>query len=86
MAHNHDHDAESNIPFQEKMAKLLAHWIKHNDDHAESYREWAGRMTENDMAVPASFLNEAAEMTLEISKKFEAARRALDLSSDDITD
>lgn len=25
----------------EKLKKLLHHWLEHNDEHAEVYREWA---------------------------------------------
>jgi transposase len=24
-----------------KLAALLRHWMEHNDEHAETYREWA---------------------------------------------
>ena len=27
----------------EKLEKLLYHWKDHNDEHAEVYREWAGK-------------------------------------------
>jgi transposase len=27
----------------DKLAKLLRHWMEHNDAHAETYREWAHR-------------------------------------------
>jgi len=27
----------------EKLEKLLHHWRTHNDEHAEVYREWAGK-------------------------------------------
>lgn len=71
--HHHDHDIESTLSFDEKMIKLLGHWIKHNDDHAETYRDWAKKAKEKDMDNVGSLLEDAAEMTLLISKKFEEA-------------
>ncbi len=29
----------------EKLKKLLPHWIEHNDEHARTYRDWAGKMS-----------------------------------------
>lgn len=29
----------------EKLKKLLQHWLEHNDEHAEVYREWAGKIS-----------------------------------------
>ena len=71
--HNHKHDIESTLSFDEKMIKLLEHWIKHNDDHAETYRDWAKKAKENHMDKAGALLEDAAEMTLMISKKFEEA-------------
>lgn len=71
--HHHDHEIESNLSFDEKMIKLLEHWIKHNDDHAETYRDWAKKAKEKNMNEAGSLLEDAAEMTLEISKRFEEA-------------
>ena len=35
-AHDHAHQTHDTLSFEEKMIKLLEHWIKHNDDHADS--------------------------------------------------
>jgi len=55
------------------MIKLLEHWIKHNDDHAETYRDWAQKAKEKNMREAGLLLEDAAEMTRMISKKFEEA-------------
>ncbi|MGD2029967.1 MAG: hypothetical protein PVG86_08540 [Desulfobacterales bacterium] len=75
--HGHDHEIESTLTFDEKMIKLLEHWVKHNDDHAETYRDWAKKAKENHMDKAGSLILDAAEMTLEISKKFEEAVRII---------
>ncbi|MDX2498136.1 MAG: hypothetical protein QNL11_09570 [Desulfobacterales bacterium] len=71
--HHHDHEIQSTLTFDEKMIKLLEHWIKHNDDHAQTYRDWAQKAKEKNMRKASSLLEDAAEMTLMISKKFEEA-------------
>jgi hypothetical protein len=49
--------------------------LKHNDDHAAGYRDWAARARENGLTDAAALLEEAASMTLEINRKFEAAAK-----------
>ena len=71
--HGHTHEIQSTLSFDEKMIKLLEHWIRHNDDHAETYRDWAKKAKEKNMDEAGSLLEDAAEMTLMISKKFEEA-------------
>ena len=82
MTHHHDHDhhhhdTSGTLSFDEKMIKRLEHWIKHNDDHAETYKDWAQRAKENHMDQAGSLLEDIAEMTVKISKKFEEAIEAV---------
>ncbi|VEN75190.1 conserved hypothetical protein [Candidatus Desulfarcum epimagneticum] len=69
----HSHDEPGAMSFPEKMARLLEHWIAHNEDHAASYRDWAGKAGENHIPEAKALLEEAAEMTGRISEKFERA-------------
>lgn len=71
--HNHRHDIPSTLSFDKKMIKRLEHWIKHNDDHAQTYRDWAKKAKENDMDNVGSLLEDVAEMTVLISTKFNEA-------------
>lgn len=71
--HHNDYDIQSTLSFDEKMIKLLEHWIKHNDDHAGTYRGWAQKAKDNGLPDAASLLEDAAAMTDKISKKFEEA-------------
>jgi len=76
--HHHDHDEErTGLSFEEKMSKMLDHWVKHNDDHAATYREWAAKAKDGEMPQVADLLEDAAEMTLKISEKFEEAARLI---------
>jgi len=55
------------------MVKLLDHWIRHNDDHASTYRDWAEKAKTGKLTEVALLLEEAAEMTGRISEKFDQA-------------
>ena len=79
--HHHDHDVKSTLSFDEKMIKLLEHWINHNEDHARTYSDWARKAKEKNKNEAARLLEDAAEMTLLISKKFESAMKLLDPES-----
>ncbi len=65
------------MSFEEKMLKLLDHWIRHNDDHAGTYRSWAEKARDNKMDDTAALLLEAAQMTVAINGKFEAAMASI---------
>jgi len=76
MSHHH-HDKESDMSFREKLEKLLQHWVKHNTDHAETYREWMKKAEMEDMKEVANRLQEAAAMTIQINEKFKEAIRSV---------
>jgi hypothetical protein len=71
--HHHSPDSQGELSFDEKMAKLLEHWIKHNQDHASNYRKWAEKAKANGKADIGVLLEEAAEMSLAVNEKFAAA-------------
>lgn len=79
MTHHHDHDhhhhhGTTEMTFEEKLSKLLEHWCQHNADHAKTYNQWAEKVKQNHMGSVAALIEEAAEMNLEINKKFEQAK------------
>ena len=71
--HEHSHNIQSSLSFDEKMIKLLTNWINHNAEHAKTYQDWAQKAKANNLTDAGSLLEEAAEMTLLIIKKFEKA-------------
>lgn len=78
--HDHHHEATGELSFSEKVEKILSHWVKHNEDHASNYRNWAQKAKANDMGQAALLLEEAADMSLAINEKF---REALALVKED---
>ncbi|RTZ98371.1 MAG: hypothetical protein DSY90_04470 [Deltaproteobacteria bacterium] len=77
--HAHDHGAPSSsaLSFDKKIAKLLTHWIQHNNDHAANYRDWAGQAMEKGLPRIAEKLEEAARLTDRITDTFETADQLL---------
>ena len=81
MTHSHDHEHShghggadaGEMSFREKLEKLLAHWIKHNKDHADTYRQWAERSRSEDLGAVAEMLDSAAEANNEINTRLERA-------------
>ena len=71
--HHHHHDSHGELSFDEKIEKMLSHWIKHNEDHASNYRNWAEKAKANGNAKAGILLEEAAVMSLAINEKFESA-------------
>ena len=79
--HHHDHASEQagpSIPFSEKAKKLIAHWTKHNRDHAQSYRQWAEIFRQNGLGSAANELESAAELTEKINGALVEASRRVD--------
>jgi hypothetical protein len=77
MTDDHHHDLPSELPFEEKLIIMLEHWIKHNQDHASNYRNWAEKAKENGKKEVASLLGEAENMSLALNGKFKAALASL---------
>jgi len=78
MSHSHDHHHQEGVlSFNEKMIKLLDHWIDHNKDHAGSYTDWAEKATAEGLPEAAALLKTAADMTLSISETFEKAAKII---------
>jgi hypothetical protein len=75
--HQHAHDSLSAVPFDEKLVKIIRHWIKHNEDHASNYRNWAENAKANGKQETAELLEAAAEMSLAVNEKFQAALAGL---------
>ena len=71
--HHHHHESDGELSFKEKIEKILSHWIKHNEDHASNYRNWAEKAKAKDMGEAARLLEQAADMSVAMNEKFEAA-------------
>lgn len=84
MSHSHDHPQADPAPGSgpepgpaDKLRILLAHWMKHNDAHAETYRQWAQRAEESALGEVGERLAHAADLTLAINRTLDAALKAM---------
>ena len=75
--HDHHHDDDKVLTFEEKFVKLLEHWIKHNEDHADTYRKWMGKVEGSKVAGAYEVLNKAAAMTEMINNEFKEVLRQI---------
>lgn len=83
--HHHDHHHHEHgqpepkyvMSDREKLAKLLDHWVSHNNDHADNYTQWSGKAQEMGLEQVAGLLKDAADLTHAISEKFIKAKDSL---------
>jgi len=52
---------------------LLEHWIKHNENHVQTYHEWAQKAAALGMHDVRARIEEAVDLTLAASRRFEEA-------------
>lgn len=57
----------------EKLRVLLDHWVGHNREHAEEFRQWAGRAEQLGVREVASNLGAAVEELKSVNKWLVAA-------------
>lgn len=82
MNHHHHHEdtrieGQSSLSEREKLGKLLEFWIKHNDDHVNTYREWSKKAGSENLGEVVHLLEEASELTLSINELFRQAIKEL---------
>lgn len=75
--HQHHTDQSEEMGFSEKMEKLLAHWVHHNEDHLANYKQWAQTARKEKKMDLAAKLEEAADLTGKITKVFQAAKKLI---------
>jgi hypothetical protein len=81
MGHHHEHDhsgKEGALSFPEKAHKLIDHWIHHNNEHAGTYRRWAGEFRQHHLEEAAQALETAADMTVRIEQVLRDAAAKID--------
>jgi len=77
--HDHQHHCWRNdhppaeLSFDEKLIKLLEHWIRHNQEHAQTYGDWAEKAAADSKGEVSILLNEAVSLSLDLNRKFELA-------------
>lgn len=73
--HHDDTDITGDVVLseKEKLHKLLGFWIKHNEDHAKTYREWSEKAGSEHLGEVKNLLEKAYQLTLSINTLFTEA-------------
>ncbi len=82
MNHHHHHEdngAELKVTLtdKEKLGKLLEYWIKHNEEHANTYLEWSKKANTEELKDVAAILEEASNTALSLNTLFREALKKL---------
>jgi hypothetical protein len=83
MGHHHNHNehkaapTETTISFEEKAAKLIAHWIHHNEDHGQGYARWAKDFQEHGYSEAAKLIQGTVELSQQITRALTQAARLI---------
>ena len=72
LSSHHDHPS-TELSFDEKLIKLLEHWIRHNQEHAKTYGDWAEKAAADSKGEVSILLNEAVSLSMDLNRKFEKA-------------
>jgi hypothetical protein len=77
--HDHQHhrghqdNPSAELSFDGKLIKLLEHWIRHNQEHAKTYGDWAEKAAADSKGEVSILLNEAVSLSMDLNRKFEKA-------------
>lgn len=66
--YSHDHEKPHELSFEEKLEKLLVHWIEHNKNHADTFFTWAQRAQEKDLNKIAEDIKKAGDLSSVVTK------------------
>lgn len=64
----------------EKLKKLIPHWMEHNDEHAESYKIWAERVSSCEMKDLSEILLKLHSESKKLKTLFEEAIKILNIN------
>lgn len=65
------------MSFKDQLKTLFDHWIKHNDSHVSSYKDWAKKAGDNQLPETAALLDDVAALTENVSRKIEEALKTI---------
>lgn len=78
--HDHNHGEETGDQkrsFEEKLEKLLTHWIHHNESHITSYLDWAKQVEQNQLPQIADEITKAAKESESVNNSLKKALNTL---------
>jgi len=79
--HEHTHVEKATSDDLAKLRILLSHWIEHNEEHAERFREWAEKAREMGLEEVAQRIEEAVKHIATCNEALSEALKVLELRS-----
>jgi len=76
-SHGHDHSHAQELTLEQKLEKLLGHWIDHNNSHKDTFFTWAQRAKDGDIDAIALNLEKAGQLSREVTMQLEEAHKKL---------
>ena len=78
--HTREHGAEAAGTDRgvERLKKMTEYWISHNEEHARSYRLWAGHALEAGYVEPGNILEELASEMVNANERLRKVIRIID--------
>jgi hypothetical protein len=76
-SHSHDHGHTHELTFEQKLEKLFGHWIDHNDSHKDTFFTWAERAKEAGLSDVAKKLDEAGQLSTQVTRQLRDAMAEL---------
>jgi hypothetical protein len=73
----HAHEGKAELDDLIKLRVLLPHWIEHNEEHADSFRQWVARAREMGQDEAARRIEEAVARMVACNQALEAALNSL---------
>ena len=75
--HKHDHTSGEHADL-DKLRVLLPHWIKHNEEHAASFENWAAKARVLGQEETAQRIEESVQQMAACNQALAAALEALE--------
>ena len=75
--HSHGHSHSHELTFEQKLEKLFAHWIDHNESHKDTFFTWAKRAKEAGLADVAASIETAGTLSQQVTDQLKAALEKL---------
>jgi len=86
--HKHSHAPEGEeaptpaITPTEKLKRMMEHWLRHNEEHARSFSDWAERARSMGQAGVAVLIEDVARQSLHQNEQLQKALQLLKSASD----
>ena len=75
--HTHTHTPADEMSLEEKLEKLVSHWIDHNDSHKQTFFTWAERAKEAGIDTVADRIEKAGRLSEQVTELLKDAQNAL---------